>query len=62
MLGLEEKVFRTFSQVMREITPSRYIGAILKKLVVFLRRVELFAFNWDEARKKNIFGVWEALL
>ena len=42
--------------------PSRYNGAILKKLVVFLKRLSFFAFNWDAARKKSVLGVWEALL
>ena len=42
--------------------PSRYNDAILKKLVVFLKWVELYAFNWDAGRLKNVFGMWEALL
>ena len=37
-------------------------SAILKKLVVFVKRVWLFAFNWDIARKKNALAVWEPLL
>ena len=24
--------------------------------------MNLYAFNWDTARLKNVFGVWEALL
>ena len=42
--------------------PSRYNGAILKKLVIFLNMVELFRLNWDTARKKYVLAVWEALL
>ena len=58
---MRRKAFRTFSQVMREITPFTLLYiAILKKLVVLM--VELFTFNWDGPRKKNIFAVWEALL
>ena len=42
--------------------PSHYNGAILKKLAVFLKKVDFFAFIWDAARKKNVFAVWKALL
>ena len=47
---------------MSETTPSHYNGAILKNLVVFLKRLEHFAFNRDAERKKNIFTVWKDLL
>ena len=42
--------------------PSCYSGTILKRLVIFLRRVELFTFNWHAARKKNVFSAWKASL
>ena len=42
--------------------PSCYDRAILKKLVVFMKSVELFSFSWDAGRLKNIFCVCEALL
>ena len=42
--------------------PSRYNGAILKKFVVFLKSVQLFAISWGAARKKKVFAGWEALL
>ena len=44
--------------------PSLYNGAIPKKFAVFLKSVQVlnFAINWDAARKKKVFAVWEALL
>ena len=42
--------------------PSRYNGTILKKLVVFLKSVQFFAFNWHAARKKYVFTMRESLL
>ena len=33
--------------------PSRYNGAILKKLVVFLRRVELFCIQLGQSKKEE---------
>ena len=53
-----EKYLRTFSQVKHETTPSCYNGAVFKKWVVFLKRVELYRL--DAARKK-LFAVWEVL-
>ena len=40
--------------------PSRCNGAILKKFVIFLKSFSFFAMNWDTARKKKVFVVWEA--
>ena len=40
--------------------PSLYNGAIRKKLAIFLKEDQLFAFNWDVARKKNSFVTREA--
>ena len=53
---------RTFSQVTCETTPSHYNGAILKKLDVFLKNFEVFAFDWEAERKKSVLAVLEALL
>ena len=40
--------------------PLELFRAILKKLAVFLKKDELFAFKWDAERKKNVFSLWES--
>ena len=45
-----------------KLHPSQYNGAILKKLVIFLREAEVLTFNWVPVRKKNAFVVWKDLL
>ena len=41
--------------------PSRYNGAILKKFGT-CEKLSFSAFNWDAAKSKSVFAVWEALL
>ena len=47
------KFFRTFSQVTRETTPSRYNGAILNKFVVFLKSVQLFLGQLGRSKEEE---------
>ena len=43
--------------------PSHYNRAIFKKIVVFLKNVpSIFNFNWDAARKRDVFAEWKLLL
>ena len=45
--------------------PSRYNGAILKKLVIFLKKVQLFRLQLGHSKEEALlkldesFGVWE---
>ena len=39
-----------------ESHPSHYNGAVLKKLIVFLKGFIFFTFNWGATRKKNVFA------
>ena len=62
MYASREKAFRTFSLVTRETTPFTLQRCNTYR-VVFLKRFRVFfAFNWDAARKKNVFPAWKASL
>ena len=50
----KKKSFRTFSQVMREPCSLHYNDAILQKLVVFLRRVELFHLQLGRSKEERL--------
>ena len=49
----EKKAFRPFSQQTRETTPFTLQRAILKKLVVFLKGVEVFPLQMGRSKKEE---------
>ena len=62
MLGSRRKAFRPFYREAMKPRPSCCNSATLKKLVVFLKKVELSGLQLQHSKKKNILAVWEALL
>ena len=49
--GSSEKLLELFCRQYMKLRPSHYNGAVVKKLMVFLKKAfSFFTFNWDAAR------------
>ena len=58
----EEKTLELFCKKCVKPHPSRCNGAIVRKVVIFLKKVQLFCRQLGRSKEKKVFAVWEASL